>query len=271
MVTIRAFHCRTRASQIHGRTRIPPSMNTSTRCLTVLLVFLTLSGHAVAQALPKYRPALPGRGKSSLVELIDTQRLMAQGQDTAILMFETGVSKSGRSYDSRTYRESPGAEKLRREVLSKLDIALFEPAVFNHVYVNAYIQGTVNFFIKDGKPHLRVFLHQEDEALLSGHDFVAPQFAFVPGNPQFRGLYNPHLASGQQGIAVLKVDVDLEGRVQGTKVIHEHPPGQGYGARVATDLREARFVPGFRNGKPVACQFTWTMIFTGPKRQIKTG
>jgi hypothetical protein len=241
------------------------------RWLGLLVILAALGPQAFAQSLPKYRPALPGLGKRSLVELIDTQRLMAQGQGTAILMFETGVTTSGRSYNSRTYRESPGAEKLRREVLSKLDLALFEPAVVNHVYVTAYLQGTVNFFVKDGKPHLRVFLHQEDEALMSGQDFVAPQFAFVPGKPQFRGLYNPQLASGQQGIAVLQMDVDADGHVQGTKVMHEHPAGQGFGARVATDIRDARFVPGFRNGKPVACRFTWTMIFTGPKRQIKTG
>jgi hypothetical protein len=246
-------------------------MTSPFRCLALLVVLSTIAPHLYAQALPKYRPALPGVGKSSLVELIDTQRLMKQGQGDAILMFETGVSKGGRSYDSRTYRESPGAEKLRKEVLSKLDIALFEPAVYNHVYVSAYLQGTVNFFVRDGKPHLRVFMHQEEDALKTGQDFVAPQFAFVPGNPQFRGMYTPQIASGQQGIAVLQIDVDATGKVQGAKVIHEHPPAAGFGARVATDVRDVRFVPGFRNGKPVACRFTWAMIFTGPKKQIKTG
>ncbi len=241
------------------------------RWLELVVVLAALAPQAFAQALPKYRPAVPGQGKRSLVELIDTQRLMKQGQGTAILMFETGVTKSGRTYDSRTYRETPGAEKLRQEVMSKLDLALFEPAVVNNVYVTAYVQGTVNFFVKDGKPHLRVFLHQEDEALMSGQDFVAPQFAFVPGKPQFRGMYNPHLSSGQQGLAVLRINVDADGNVQGTKVLHEHPTGQGFGDRVATDVRDARFVPGFRHGKPVACQFTWTMIFSGPKRQIQTG
>ena len=246
-------------------------MSSRIRWVCLVVILAAWAPQAFAQALPKYRPALPAQGKRSLVELIDTKRLMAQGQGTAILMFETGVTKSGRTYDSRTYRESPGAEKLRKEVMSKLDMALFEPAVVNNVYVTAYVQGTVNFFVKDGKPHLRVFLHQEDEALLSGQDFVAPQFAFVPGRPQYRGMYTPDITSGQSGLAVLQIDVDADGNVQGTKVKHEHPPGQGFGARVATDVRDARFVPGFRNGNPVACRFNWTMIFTGPKRQIKTG
>ena len=246
-------------------------MTSLIRSLALFIVLSSLGSHAFAQALPKYRPALLGPHKRSLVNLIDTQRLMKAGQGDAILMFETGVSTSGRSYDSRTYRESPGAEKLRREVLSQLDQALFEPAVYNHVRVAVYVQGTVNFFVRDGKPHLRVFLNQEDDALKSGEDFVAPQFAFVPGNPQYKGFYYPNITPGHQGIAVVKVDVDADGNVQGTNVMHEHPAGVGFGARTATVLRESRFIPGFRKGKRVACRFTWTMIFTGPRKQIQTG
>jgi hypothetical protein len=241
------------------------------RWLALLVVLSSFGPHAFAQALPKYRPALLGPHKRSLVNLINTQRLMKEGQGDAILMFETGVSTSGRSYDSRTYRESPGADKLRREVLRQLDLALFEPAVYNHVRVPVYVQGTVNFFVRDGKPHLRVFLNQEEDALLSGQDFVAPQFAFVPGNPQYKGFYYPDLNPGQHGVAHVQVDVDADGHVQGTNVVYEQPAGTDFGARTAATLRESRFIPGFRNGKRVACRFKWTMIFTGPRRQIPTG
>ena len=203
--------------------------------------------------------------------MIDTQRLLREGQGDAILMFETGITKYGRAYDSRTYRESPGAEKLRRAVLSSLDHAQFEPAVYNNANVGVYLQGTVNFFVRDGKPHLRIFLHQDEEALRTGRDFVAPQFAFVPGNPQYKGIYYPQLTRGREGVAAVAVEVNADGYPQGTQVTYEHPPGDGAGKNTAGALMRARFIPGFRDGKPVACRFIWTAIFTGVGRQMKTG
>jgi hypothetical protein len=65
--------------------------------------------------------------------------------------------------------------------------------------------------------------------------------------------------------------VDELGAVQAASVIYEHPPGMGFGAQVVGPIRDAWFIPGFRNGKPVSCQFNWTLFFTGPGRQMKTG
>jgi hypothetical protein len=67
------------------------------------------------------------------------------------------------------------------------------------------------------------------------------------------------------------MDVDTTGKVLGAKVAYEHPPGMGFGAAVAGPIRDALFVPGFRNGKPVACRFTGTLLFFGRSLQMKSG
>lgn len=242
-----------------------------------VLVFLLPLGFGLAargvwgEALPEYRPALLGHHARSLVNLIDTQSLMKHSQGDSFLMFETAVNALGRAYDSRTYRESPNSDLLRREVLGRLNQAQFEPAVYNRAHVAAYIQGTISFVVRDGKPRLAIFLHQEENELKSGRDFIAPQFAFVPGNSAYKGMYAPRDAPRGGGLAALQLDIDTTGRVTGAKVSHEHPPGRNIGAAAATAVRDARFIPAFRNGKPVACRFTWTMIYAGPARQMPTG
>lgn len=188
-----------------------------------------------------------------------------------MLMFETGVSRLGQAYDSRTYRESPNSALLRDEVLGRINRAHFEPAVYNRAHVPAYIQGTVVFAVRDGKPRLAIFLHQEENELKGARDFIAPQFALVPGNTAFKGMYAPRVSPRGGGLAALELAVDTTGRVTGVKVSYEHPPGRNFGAAAATWVRDALFIPAFRDGKPVACSFTWTMIYGGPARQMPTG
>jgi len=56
------------------------------------------------------------------------------------------------------------------------------------------------------------------------------------------------------------------GKPSNLKVEYEYPTGKGWGAEVVKGLRDAVFVPGFRNGKPVPCRFTTTIISFGAKR-----
>ena len=241
------------------------------RSIVFLLLLLTLSRAALAESLPKYRPALLGHHKRSLINLIDTQSLMERGQKDAILMFECGVSALGYAFNSRTYRESPNSELLRKELMGRVDQAQFIPAVYNHVNVVVYVHGTASFYIRDGKPHLRILLNQNDDDLKSGKDFIESQFAFVPSNTMYQGIYYPPQAPGHSGVATLKLDVSATGKVEAAKVIYEHPSGMNFGAQAAGPIRDALFIPAFRNGKPVECRFDWTIIYTGVGRQMKTG
>ncbi len=226
-----------------------------------ILTLVRLSPLASAEPLPEYRPALLGRGPRSLVNLIDVPALMKRGQGNATVMFSCGVSSRGEAGNGIFYRGTHDSEKLGKEVVRRCDSAEFEAAVFRHTRVDVWVSGTVTLIIKDGKPHLRIFLNQEEDDLLKGRDFVAPQFVITPGFTKFRGFYWPPNASGHEGLAEVKLAVDANGQVTGSKVVYEFPPKMGFGAEVAGRVTEACFVPGFRDGKRTACQFDWPLNF----------
>ncbi|MBA3962516.1 MAG: hypothetical protein H0X40_11515 [Chthoniobacterales bacterium] len=115
--------------------------------------------------------------------------------------------------------------------MRRCDRAEFDPAVFRHIRVDVWVSGTVTYIIKDGKPHSRIFLNQEEEDLLKGRDFVAPQFVITPGFAKFLGFYGPPNSSGHEGLAEVKLAVDATGRVTGSKVVYEFPPRMGLALR----------------------------------------
>ena len=250
---------------------LPSPMKSIVRLVVCSLLPITLGQVALAENLPQFRPALLGNHKKSLINTIDTQMLLKRGQGDGFVMFGCAVSQYGDGYWSRTYRCSPNTELLQKEVLGRIDQAMFEPAVYKGSRVGVYLMGAVVFAVRDGKPHLRIFLHQEEEDLKKGNDFIAPQFAFAPGNTKFKGIYYPPQAPGSPGLASLKLNVNELGEVQAASVTYEHPAGMGFGAQAVGPIRDAAFIPGFRNGQPVSCQFNWTIIFTGTGRQMKTG
>jgi hypothetical protein len=253
-----------------NETFLPSQMKSISRLLVGSLLLFMLRD-ALAESQPQFRPALLGHHKLSLINTIDTQMLMKRGQGDGFVMFGCAVSESGSGYWSRTYRASPNTEMLQKEVLGRIDQAMFEPAVYKGSHVGVYLMGAVVFAVRDGKPHLRIFLNQEDSDLKKGNDFVAPQFAFAPGNTKFQGIYYPPQAPGSPGLAVLKLSVNEMGQVLASSIVYEHPAGVGFGTQAVGPIRDAAFIPGFRNGKPVSCQFNWTIIFTGAGRQMKTG
>lgn len=246
-------------------------MKTPLRFAVVAFLLSSFVPDVAAESLPKYRPALPTRGARSLVNLINVESLMKRGQKDAIAMFSCYVSVMGTGHSMTVYRSSPNSELLQKEILGQIIRAQWEPGVYNHVRVGVWLSGTVSYFIASGKPHLRVFLNQEESDLKSGNDFVAPQFAFVTGNPKFKGIYWPSNAPGHEGAAAVTLEVDATGKILSAKVAYEHPPNLGFGAAVAGPIRDALFIPGFRNGKPVSCRFTWTLLFFGGGLQMKSG
>ena len=66
------------------------------------------------------------------------------------------------------------------------------------------------------------------------------------------------------GIADIKVKVDEKGNLEWMGVIGEHPPLIGFGAQGLLDLDGAKFIPAFRDGKPVACEVTLPLYYPQP-------
>lgn len=238
----------------------------------LLLAATSLPSFAPAEQLPEFRPALIANTKRSLINAIDVQSLAKRGQGNATVMFSCLVSKLGLAFDGFYFRGTPDSDKLGKEVARRCHLAEFIPAVYNHILVDVYINGTATFVIIDGKPHLRIYLNQEQDDLLKGRDFIAPQFVISAGLSKFRGFRPPLKASGNEGIGVAALEIDAKGKVVHSRIAYEYPPNMGFGEEIAGRVRDAVFIPGFRDGHPVASHFDWPLIYRYPgSHPIKTG
>ena len=54
------------------------------------------------------------------------------------------------------------------------------------------------------------------------------------------------------GMVELKMRVDATGNLQEIKVLSEKPPFLGFAKAALADFSDTRFIPAFRDGKPVA-------------------
>jgi Gram-negative bacterial TonB protein C-terminal len=217
-------------------------------------------------SLPMYRPILLGSGPDSLINRIDTTDLVRKGQKDAAVMFSCWVKKDGSVLSVSTYRGTPDSKLLEQEVLKNLSVVTnpkFIPAVYNHLPVDAKYYGTVMFRIVDGKPRLRIFSNQEREELQKESDFIGPQ-PFSGADSKFSGFHFP--SSGQapvevDGSAELQLRVDASGNLQELELLSEQPPFLGFGDAAFDDMSKAKFIPAFRDGKPVACNVKLPVYF----------
>jgi hypothetical protein len=212
--------------------------------------------------LPMFRPVLLGQGPDSLINTIDVQGLMKNGQKNGAVMFCCRVSKNGDRVWSRTYRGTAGSKLLEEELWKRLAVAKFIPAVRKHETVDAIYFGTAIFAIKDGKPHLRIFSNQQSEALKNEDDFIDPQ-PYMGPDSGFTGWRYPDTGTPVlvSGWAELAVHVDAEGNLIEMQLVSEYPPLLGFGEEAFSDFKRARFIPAFRDGRPVESKVKLPIVF----------
>lgn len=208
-------------------------------------------------ALPEFRPALVGTGPESLINKIDTADLIKKGQIDAAVMFSCLVSPTGDVVRSACYRGTRGSELLEQEVLKRLANAKFIPAIHNHQPVIAVFYGTVTFANVKGKPRLRIFSNQQLEEVKNENDFIDPQPYVGPGS-KFTGIHYPDTGTTVvlTGVVELSLAVDAAGNLKDVQVVTEEPPYLSFGQAALSDFNGAKFIPAFRNGKPVESKVT---------------
>lgn len=211
---------------------------------------------------PVYRPALLGAGPNALINRVDTQELIKNGQKDAAIMFTCTVKKTGEIVWSGTYRGTADSKLLEQELHKKLADAKFVPAVYNRQPVDAIYYGTVTFVLIDGKPRLRIFSNQETAELEKESDFVGPQ-PFFGGESKFSGLQYPVEETPVlvNAMVELEMKIDATGNLQDIKLRTEKPPFLGFGESALASFRNAKFIPAFREGKPVACVITLPVYY----------
>ncbi len=219
-----------------------------------------------AAETPTYRPILLGTGPNALINRIDTAALLKGGQKDALVMFNCSVNKNGKMAVTSVYRGSANSDLLQAELKRRLIDATFIPGVYDKQPVDAVYYGTVSFVVANGKPRLRIFSNQEYAELKKESDFVGPQ-PIIGGVSGFVGFHYPPAAAAQvpvSGIADIKIKLDENGIVQNMEPIGEHPPLIGFAAQALMDLYAAKFIPAFRDGKPVACEVTLPVFYPAP-------
>jgi TonB family protein len=238
------------------------AMRLETFCLIGLLLTTELASSQTVKiasptptptpALPELRPALVGTGPNSLINTIDTSDLIKKGQKDAAVMFTCLVAPTGDIARSGTYRGTKGSELLDKEVLKRLANAKFIPAIHNHQPVLAVFYGTVTLAVVNGKPRLRVFANQQLDELKKESDFIDPQ-PYVGQDSKFTGTHYPDVPTtvSLTGAVELAVEVDAAGNLKSMRVVSEEPPYLGFGQAALSDFDGAKFIPAFRNGKPV--------------------
>lgn len=202
--------------------------------------------------LPELRPALVGTAPNSLINTIDTADLIKKGQKEGAVMFSCLVAPTGNVARSGAYRGTRGSELLEQELLKRLATAKFIPAIHNHRPVIAVFYGTVKFAVVNGKPRLRIFANQQLEEVDKETNFIGPQ-PYVGEDSKFTGLNYPDTGStvAVTGVVELELKVDAKGNLTNLQVLSEEPPLLGFGDAASSDFNGAKFIPAFRNGKPV--------------------
>jgi Gram-negative bacterial TonB protein C-terminal len=219
--------------------------------------------------LPMYRPVLLGSGPDALINRIDTADLIRKGQKDGAIMFSCAVMKDGTATSVLTYRGTADSKALEQEVLKRLSIAAnpkFVPAVYNHIPVDAIYYATVTFMVVDGKPRLRIFSNQNRDELKKESDFISPQ-PFWGGDSKFTGFHYPNRGAAPvqvDGSAELEAKIDERGNLRELTLLSEQPPFLGLGDAAFDDLSKAKFIPAFRDGKPVACTVKIPVYFNAP-------
>jgi hypothetical protein len=242
--------------------------------ISVTLLLLGIGRYAHGENSPQMRPALLARDAKALINVIDTEKLMKNGQKDATIRFSCVVGSGGWCSEMATYGGTPGSELLAKEVLrhSESEHPGFVPAVYHGQTHPALISGTVVFFIKENKPHLRIYLSEEPDHIAQGDNFVAPQMTYVKGQT-FRGFKMPGRGVGSSALVVLRVSIDATGKVTAAKVALEKPEGRGFGAQILGRIGEVIFIPAYLNGQPVDSTTTFPIIYKsgGGGQHWKTG
>ena len=222
------------------------------RFLFLLVIIFALK--CSAEDLPTYRPALIGKAPDAIINRIDENLLLKAGQKKALIMFFALVDKDGSVKSSSTYRGTPESKLLEQELQRALMNATMIPAIRNHEPVAVFYYATVVFQVIDDKPRLRIYANQEASELRTENDFVGPQ-PCLGADSIFDGLHYPDgLPVKVNGAVELSLKIDAAGNLQEEKALKEDPPLLGFGGAAMADFANAKFIPAFRNGQPVACQ-----------------
>ena len=72
------------------------------------------------------------------------------------------------------------------------------------------------------------------------------------------------------GVVEFAVNVDANGNLTNAQVISEEPPLLGFGNAALSDFNGAKFIPAFRNGKPVDCNVKIPLFYKPSAESVES-
>jgi len=215
--------------------------------------------------LPMYRPILVGQGPDALINRIDTEELLKDGQKDGWVRFICAVRKNGEVMWSQVFGSAPNSDLLKQELAKRLSAAeaqRFMPGVYNHKLVDGIFYGTLTFQVVNGKSRLRIFSNQQPAEVAAESDFIDPQ-PFFGAESKFTGFHYPEDKTPVtvDGSVQVKLKIDANGSVLSGVVAAEEPPYLGFAEAAVVDLTSAKFIPAFRAGKPVECEVVLPVLY----------
>ena len=221
----------------------------------LLLISIALSHPAAAEH--RYRPALIGKGPKSVVNLIDKEKLLQRGQQDGVVMFDATIEDDAQGSVSLVWCHGPPEVKvLKAEVQNALLHASFVPAMIDRERVSVVFHGAAIFAVRNGRPYLQVFANQDPDELAKQADYIQPQLIYGSYDwDAAKPLLEVVRRHTRTGHAILSITVDADGRLRERHLLREDPAGLNIGAAAMKAYAAARFIPGFRDGKPVTCTF----------------
>ena len=201
-------------------------------------------------------------GPRALINLIDGEKLLKQGQGDAIVRFDFAVSDIGQAWGTDSYLRSDKSDAFAKEIIDKVPRSKWLPAIWRGGKVYAIVSATGIFGVIDGKPRVRIFLNQEEAHLKTGNDFISPQPVFSYRD-HFRGFHDPDNWR-YSGIVNVKMQVDATGKLVSSNVSATPGlQGRGFMKSVEERIRLLNFLPAFEHGRPVASSTTWHIAHQG--------
>ena len=218
---------------------------------------------ACAQAGGNVRPAMLGRGGDSVAAHLHYPPKAKAKKDEAAIPFYCEVERNGKPAFISLFGPEDKTE-FRVALLKALSTGRFQPAMSGGKAVPVLLGGTAFFMFRGNQPIIAISLSTADkEKTAALGNYIQPQMLTSDLDFRRKLWRAQHDSDIHPRVGILSMhpraavlaQVDAQGDLVSTKIIAESPPNAGYGPLLVKGFQDAKFIPAFSDGAPVAGQF----------------
>ncbi len=214
------------------------------------------------QAL-RMRPALIGTNANSLAALIKYPSATLESGKSASVRLDCRIDHEGKVVQFWVYNSTPDSKPFVEEVRSAVKLARFEPAIFGGKAVGVEMDLEIEFIQSADGGKVSMTEINATQNLRAEDGYVPPQ-RLLSCDPVPRYPLNL-FRSGKGARLHMSYCIDTDGVVKDIVVTEDAPAPTEFAANLTAWLEQLRFIPPFRDGKPVRECYEREMVFQPPK------